>query len=81
MKERDRAYRRQQDHKNKKKVVNQDYWACDWDKMEEKEKKKCVGIASKTKKHCSCDMCGHHRETLGETMQEKKQDIKDSDLE
>lgn len=72
---RSRDYNRSQAEKHKKKVKK--YYTCSNPKN-----KREVGIASKTKKSCSCWMCGNPRKYKGEkTKQEKLMEIKlDEDI-
>ena len=64
---RDRAWRRKQEFRKKKKVVREYYnWWGDWDS-------RSIGLRSHTPCRCSCYMCGNPRKYFNDnTMQEKK---------
>ncbi len=64
---RNKAWRRKQEFRKKKKVVREYYnWWGDWDP-------KSVGRKSHTPCGCSCSMCGNPRKYFNDdTMQEKK---------
>ena len=64
---RDKAWRRKQEVRKKKKVVREyDKWWGDWDS-------KSIGLKSHTPCGCSCYMCGNPRKYYNEkTIQELK---------
>jgi len=67
-----RGYRLQQANRIARKIFNDpNYWAAKY--IDPQCRKHVLGILRKTRKRCSCWMCGHRRQYEGLTIQELRQ--------